>query len=193
MNTPASKFVPAQVEEVIDRLVGREGKYSNHPSDRGGETMWGITVATARRYGYAGSMRDMPRAEAVRIYRERYWKEPGFEAVAYLSLPIAEELLDTGVNLGVAWPGIYLQTALNRFNRRGRDYPNIKIDGDVGPITLRTLSTYLKIRRDQDGESVMLKALNIQQGARYFDITPEDAANEDFFFGWIRHRIGALA
>lgn len=193
MNISAAKVVPDKVGQVIDRLVGREGAYSNHPSDRGGETMWGITILTARRYGYSGPMRLMPRAEAERIYRQRYWRATGFENVAFLSLAIAEELLDTGVNMGVAWPGIYLQTALNRLNRRQNDYPNLKIDGDVGPTSLRALTAYLKIRKGQDGEAVMLKALDVQQGGRYFDITPEDDQNEDFFFGWLRTRIGAYA
>ena len=178
---------------MVDRLIGREGAYSNHPSDRGGETMWGMTIAVARRYGYRGPMRDMPRREAFRIASERYLIEPHIIDVIPHSVAIAEELFDTGVNMGVSWPGIFLQTALNRMNRRGRDFANVKIDGDIGSETLRALAAFLRVRRAQDGEAVMLKALNILQGARYFDITPEDDQNEDFFFGWLRNRIGALS
>ena len=177
---------------MVDRLIGREGAYANHPSDRGGETMWGMTIATARRYGYRGPMRDMPRKEAFRIATERFLIEPHIIDVIPHSLPIAEELFDTGVNMGVSWPGIFLQRSLNALNRRGRDYANVRIDGDIGPATLRALAAYLKFRRGQDGEAVLLRALNILQGDRYFDITPEDDQNEDFFFGWLRNRIGAL-
>ena len=49
------------IEAMIDATIGREGGYSNHPADRGGETIWGITAAVARRNGYAGAMRSMPR------------------------------------------------------------------------------------------------------------------------------------
>jgi lysozyme family protein len=94
--------------------------------------------------------------------------------------------------MGVAWPGIFLQTALNRLNRRGRDFANLKVDGDIGPATLKALQAFLKARAGQGGEAVLLKALDVQQGARYFEITPEDDQNEDFFFGWLRTRIGAL-
>ncbi|WP_332763896.1 glycoside hydrolase family 108 protein [Phenylobacterium sp.] len=186
-------MVPHPHAFLIDPLVGREGAYANHPSDRGGETMWGMTIAQARRYGYKGAMRDMPRKEAFRIYDERYLIEPGFHHVLILSKAITEELFDTGVNMGVSWPAIFLQTALNKLNRRGKDYPNVKVDGDLGPATLQALARYLRARKAQDGEAVMLKALDILQGGRYFDITPEDDQNEDFFFGWLRNRIGVLA
>lgn len=171
-------------------LIANEGAYSNHASDRGGETMWGITVATARRYGYRGPMRDMPRAEAVRIYDERYFTGPGFDQVARLSPEIAWELTDTGVNMGPAWPSVWLQRMLNAFNRRQRDYANLKVDGDVGPATIRALAAYLK-HRGKLGEMVMIAALNSHQGVRYAEITPEDDQNEDFIFGWFAHRVAA--
>ena len=50
----------AAFDKAFDHTVGKEGGYSNHPSDRGGETMWGITIAVARDYGYSGNMREMP-------------------------------------------------------------------------------------------------------------------------------------
>ena len=61
--------------------------------------MWGITIAVARRYGYLGPMRTMPRTETVRIYRQRYRIDPGFDGVAVRSVVIVEELFDTGVNM----------------------------------------------------------------------------------------------
>lgn len=179
--------------ELVERLIGREAGYVDHPSDRGGETIWGITVATARRYGYRGLMFQMPRSEAARIYTERYLIATGIIDVIAYSAIIAEELFDTGVNMGVTWPAVFLQRSLNALNRRGRDYANVKVDGDIGPATLGALSAYLRVRQAQDGEGVLLKALNILQGGRYFDITPEDDQNEDFFFGWLRTRIGALS
>ncbi|MEC7119041.1 MAG: glycosyl hydrolase 108 family protein, partial [Pseudomonadota bacterium] len=29
-------------DEIFDRLMEHEGGYVNHPSDPGGETMWGV-------------------------------------------------------------------------------------------------------------------------------------------------------
>ncbi|HUG46231.1 MAG TPA: glycosyl hydrolase 108 family protein, partial [Sphingomicrobium sp.] len=61
------------VERLIEALLEREGGYVNHPSDRGGPTNYGITEAVARAHGYQGSMRRLPREEAVAIYKRLYW------------------------------------------------------------------------------------------------------------------------
>lgn len=52
---------------VIDGILSIEGGYSNNPDDRGGETNWGITKATARANGYQGEMKALSREEAYAI------------------------------------------------------------------------------------------------------------------------------
>ena len=84
------------VEALIDALIEREGGYSNHPADRGGPTKFGITEAVARAHGYSGAMRELPREEAVAIYKRLYWLRPRFDHVARRSAAIAAELFDTG-------------------------------------------------------------------------------------------------
>ena len=54
---------------VIDGILSIEGGYSNNPADRGGETNWGITKATARANGYQGEMKALTREEAYAILR----------------------------------------------------------------------------------------------------------------------------
>ena len=176
------------IDKMIDATIGKEGGYSNHPSDTGGPTKWGITERVARANGYSGSMRDLPRSTAVTIYRNEYLVKPGFAAVAAINERIAEELFDTGVNMGVAWPPLFLQAALNGLNAQGKHYPDIAEDGDIGPRTLATLKAYLA-KRGPDGVDVMLKALNIQQGARYLLLASKRRQNEDFLYGWLRTRI----
>ena len=179
-------------DTLIQGVLGREGGYVNHPDDRGGETIWGITVGTARRHGYQGSMRSMPRAEAVRIYRAVYWVAPGFAQVAAQSVPVAEELFDTGVNMGPGVAAEFLQRSLNALNRQGKDYPDLKVDGDIGQATLAALDAYLRLR-GRVGESVLLKALNVLQGARYIQLAEGRGANESFVFGWLAQRVDIAA
>lgn len=177
---------------MIDALVGREGGYSNHPADKGGPTMWGVTEQVARAYGYKGDMRKLPRTTALAIYRSRYWTRPGFDQVALRYPKVAEEMFDTGVNMGQAVAGKFLQRALNLLNRGAVDYPDIGTDGDVGPLTLLALDAF-KAKRGAAGEAVLLKALDGFQVGRYAEITESRPANEAFFYGWIANRIGALA
>lgn len=44
----------------------------DHPADRGGPTRWGLTEAVARRNGYDGPMRALPRSVAADLYRRLY-------------------------------------------------------------------------------------------------------------------------
>lgn len=177
------------VTQLIDRVIGVEGGYSNHLADKGGPTRWGVTEQVARAYGYTGPMMSLPRVVAVEIYRKRYLIEPGFDRVAVIAPKLASELFDTGVNMGTGIPGGFLQRALNAFNRRGRDYPDLTVDGRVGSITIARLEAFLK-QRGKAGETVLIRACDVQQGARYLDICEGREANEEFAFGWFANRIG---
>ena len=93
------------IGQLIDALIDREGGYVDHPADRGGPTCFGITEAVARAHGYGGAMRNLPRREAVAIYRRLYWLRPRFDQVAARAPRLAAELFDTGANMGPAVAG----------------------------------------------------------------------------------------
>ncbi|MFC6197795.1 glycoside hydrolase family 108 protein [Ponticaulis profundi] len=177
-------------DRLIDPLLEREGGYVDHPADPGGATNYGITERVARRHGYRGHMRDLPRAVAKHIYAVDYWDGPGFAAVAEHSEAIAEELFDTGVNMGVGVASAFLQRALNGFNQQKRLYADIREDGNIGPRTIETLKLYLS-KRDHRAEKVMLAALNGFQVERYFVIAEGRSSSEDFLYGWIAGRVAA--
>lgn len=106
------------------QLMLAEGGYSNNPRDTGGETMYGITLAVARRHGYTGAMKALDIEFAKAIYKKDYWP-------AYLeSLPytLAYQLFDSNVNSGTSQTTLWLQRALG-----------VKADGVVGPKTVAAL------------------------------------------------------
>jgi lysozyme family protein len=183
-------FDELDVDQLIDALIEREGGYVNNAADRGGATCFGITEAVARANGYDGSMRELPREEAVAIYRRLYWLRPKFDEVAERSPRLAEELFDTGVNMGPAVAVTFLQRALTALNRNARDYGDLVPDGRVGPRTLAALDTFLAIRGKDSGETVLLGALEALQGERYLRLAERRPANEAFLYGWLANRIG---
>lgn len=177
---------------LIGPLLGREGGYSNNPADKGGQTNFGITIAVARENGYAGPMASMTREQAIAIYRAKYWAKPGLYLIAPLSEKVAEELFDTGVNVGTGTAAIFFQRALNVLNRKGTDYPDINVDGGIGPATASAFAAYMK-RNGANAEPVMLKALNCLQGAHYIELAEARSENETFENGWLANRIGLAA
>lgn len=175
-------------ETAIEHVLGLEKGYSNHPSDRGGKTRWGITEAVARAFGYTGPMTDLPLETAKLIYRKNYWDILHLDDVAKVSSKIALELFDTAVNCSPGFAGTALQRSLNAFNRQGRAYPDLKVDGLVGLMTVASLKSFLTLRFP-DGEKVLLRVLNSLQGAHYISITEARSANEDFTYGWFLNRV----
>lgn len=178
------------ITKIIEGVLDREKGYVNNPKDAGGETNWGITIATARRNGYTGPMRDLSRDQAAKIYLNEYVIEPGFMRIAAINMAIAEELVDSGVNCGTSRPGPWLQRTLNLLNREAKLFPDLVVDGVLGPATQAALMYTLR-HRGADGEKVLLRCLNNLQGVYYMEITERRAANEEFFFGWILNRVEA--
>lgn len=176
------------IQAIIEGIVAREGGYVDNPKDKGGPTCWGITEPVARKHGYAGAMEDLPRDLAAKIYFEDYVRAPGFYRIAVTSLAIAEELVDSGVNCGTGHPGKWLQRILNLLNREAKTFPDLVVDGVLGPATQAAL-LYVLRARGRDGETVIVNTLNCLQGAYYVDITEKRAANEEFFFGWVLNRV----
>lgn len=178
----------SRLDAVLAALVDREAGFVDHPSDHGGPTCYGITEHVARAFGYHGQMRDLPRAIALDIYRERYWEQPHFDEVEGVSPSIADELLDTGVNMGTDRAGEFLQRALNVLNKRGTLFPDLRQDGAVGKMTLYALRVFLDTR-GVDGRDVLLRMLNAQQGVRYIELAENEESQEDFEYGWQRTRV----
>lgn len=179
-----------EVNELVDALIDREGGYADHPADKGGPTCFGITQAVARAHGYAGPMRLLPRSEATEIYLRLYWRRPRLDEIAKRSARVASELFDTGVNMGPAVAVTFLQRALTALNRNGRDYPDLVPDGRVGPATLAALDSFLRLRGQAGGETVLLRALEALQGERYLRLAERRPANEAFLYGWLANRVG---
>lgn len=176
------------IDQIIDGILEREGGFVDHPADRGGPTNHGITEKAARQFAYVGPMRDLPLGVARNIYLERYVRQPSFDRVIAISNPIAEELVDTGVNMGPAVAATFLQRVLNVLNLEEQLFPDLIVDGGIGNKTISALQALLA-RRGQAGEQAVLTAQNCLQGSRYIEIAEHNASQETFIFGWLRTRV----
>lgn len=172
-------------EQAWAKTGPKEGGYSNNPNDRGGPTMWGCTERVARANGYKGDMRNLPLETAMAIGKSQYWDVLNLDRVAPASQLLAEEMFDTLYNGGE--PGQWLQRMLNVLNARGRIYPDMKVDGRIGPMTIEALKAFIA-RRGKDGETALLKGMNHLQGARFIGLAENTESQEDFILGWLLNR-----
>ena len=178
------------INSIIARVIETEGGYVNNKADKGGETLFGITIAVARANGYQGAMSDMPRVVAEEIYRKRYITEPKFDQVLAINRHIGRELIDTGVNMGPSRAAEYLQRWLNGFNVTGSGYQDLFVDGRLGSVSIDALRRFLD-SRGAEGGRVLLRGLNGSQAARYLELTEQNKTQRQFLYGWIRARVEA--
>lgn len=165
----------ADFNKIIDKLIKTEGGYINHPSDKGGETNFGITIAVARENGYLGPMKNMPIDFAKKVYKIKYWDSLKLDQVK--SQEVAEILFDISVNSGVGTGKELLQKMINYMSRN-----NINVDKLIGNTTIERVN---EIDTSREIEFAIL-IISTLQGAHYIECCDKREINEDFLLGWLR-------
>lgn len=90
-------------DDAFSYTLGNEGEYSNHPSDGGGPTRWGVIQIEYSRYiGHPASieeMQNLPIEHAKDIYKNQYWNALGLDGIEARNVAIA--LFDRAVLNGL--------------------------------------------------------------------------------------------
>ena len=182
----------AKFSEAYKKTMGHEGGYVNDPTDAGGETYKGISrvynpgwdgwivIDTAK--GHPNFPRSLDNNMALQedvhaFYKDRYWDVNRLDSFPQRT---AEEMFDTGVNMGVKRAARFLQTALNYLNRNGKLYAELTVDGLIGPASLNALQA---VRSDED---VLLAMLNTLQGQHYMNYMDKNPSQKKYARGWFR-------
>lgn len=182
--TPKQAGIGGAIAAILAAVFALEGGFVDHKDDPGGATNHGITERVARQNGFSGEMRDLTRAEAATIYERQYIAAPGFRPLVEIDAVVAEEVIDTAVNMGPARPSRFFQRSLNELCGS-----ELVVDGDIG---LRTVLAWKRCR-DSKGALVcvaMLDRLDAQQRAEYDRLVRVNPRLRVFYRGWINHRIG---
>ena len=129
--------------EIAEDIVAREGGFVNDPADPGGATNFGVTIGTMRGLGLdlnhngkvdVADVRDMTRAEAVRVFISHYYTRVG---IALLPDEVQASVFDMYVNSGANAVKI-LQRMLAKAGFDCRD------DGAIGPATVKAAQAFAK-------------------------------------------------
>lgn len=162
-----------------------EGGYANDEADRGGETNFGVTIATAREAGYLGQMRDFPKhcygasVCADKVYTELYVRRPGFLPMYAIEPAVADKLVNTGINMGPPWPTSWMQVAI-----KVSGVP-VATDAKMGP---KTVAAYrqLQAKYGKVGACrIVLDAMIAGQTQRYLGIIKARPSQVKYRNGWL--------
>jgi len=184
----------AKFKEAYAITLGHEVGYVNDPDDAGGETYngvarkfwpdwegWNIVDAAKNKPNFPNNLSDNSQLNNLvkDHYKEKFWDKFYGDDIPVQFL--ANELFDTGINMGTKRAVTFLQTGLNVLNRNGRLYPDIAEDGAFGKNTLHALESYLST----DAASLLYKVMNILQGMHYITYMKKDPVQERFARGWL--------
>lgn len=183
--------VGSAIALVLGAIYANEGGYVNNKNDRGGETIYGVTVAVARAEGYTGPMRQFPKhCSATQpicadfIYTKRYIDRPGYRPMAAIEPAVLEELADSGVLHGPSRASGWFQQTLNQWCGA-----KLTVDKQVGPGTIgayRACQTKLgKVAACR----VVLNGMDAKQADFFRAIVANNPSQRVFLKGWLAHRI----
>lgn len=154
--------------EIIDRILIREGGYVDHPADRGGPTNHGITQETLsnwrKRPASVDDVRNLSRPEAKQIYQRRYVEDPGYLSIQ--SDPVRALTIDCAVNHGPERATKLLQLAAHVFP-----------DGKFGPLTQAAVNRMTP--------TALYRRLCAQRARFYGEIITRNPSQAVFAAGWM--------
>lgn len=193
----ASAGIAATVAAILGEVYKDEGGFSDHPSDRGGATNFGVTEKVARAEGWKETMKTFPKqcdteadVCADKIYFENYIAKPGYIPFMKVSPAVSEELVNSAVNLGPGRPNRWLQESINELCVPNGYTVRISADGKLGPGTLSAFTTCRTKMGNIRFCKSMLDALDNKQKMKYDAIVRSNPSQRVFYRGWISHRIG---
>lgn len=158
-------------ETCLEYVLGNEGGYSNHKSDKGGATNRGITQSVYDDWRISSGLGRQPVSgisndEVKAIYLSRYWI---LGKCNRLPAPLDYVHFDGCVNHYIGQAARFLQRALG-----------VTDDGHIGPVTLRAVEEEMHAG---NVESVC-KDILTQREAFYRRIVERDPSQAVFLKGW---------
>jgi type VI secretion system secreted protein VgrG len=174
------KLLPQQrFEYALNILLEDEGGYSNDADDPGGSTNLGITQEDLDNYheklGLPAKVEQLTREDAAKYYKIMWWDRFHYEAIN--SLNIATKIFDMAVNIGACESHKLLQKALIYSG-----YPEMKVDGILGPKTIAATNECTLHGRESD----LMENICEETSSYYKTITEENPKLYKFLKGWLK-------
>jgi lysozyme family protein len=157
----------ADFERAVLGVLLVEQGYVNDPDDYGGETRYGIS----KRQYPALDIKALTVDQAKKIYKRDYWDKLSLDRIH--DQAVAEEILDTAVNMGWSTAGLFVQESINLLTES-----NLAVDGAIGERTIAAVNSC-------KSPGALIKVLNGLQLGTYIRIVRNDPSQRKFFRGWL--------
>ena len=164
----------ADASKLFKKILAFEGGYVNDPSDSGGATSHGVTIATWRNMGYdkdmdgdidAEDVKLITDADAEMVFKKGYWDK--WQGDKLINQSVAEMLVDWLWGSG-SW-GIKIP----------QQVIGVKNDGIVGNMTIGVINSY----SNQEHLFELIKQARIDF---LYKVVNNNPKNKKFLKGWLK-------
>jgi len=164
----------ADFKQALERTLKHEGTYSNHPLDKGGRTIFGISskyhsqdFLKIKKLWYDGK-KEEAKKKVGEVYKYNYW-DP-FDLDELGTQYLAEQIFDIAVNMGVCGCQRLINKACSL------------IDPNIEPFL--TPAKIIEAVKKSDS-AVLNNALIKARKSKYDDIVSRNPSQFVFHKGWI--------
>lgn len=173
----------ANFEKAYKRVIGNEGGYANHPSDKGGETYMGVSrrfhpdwagweiIDEEKQKGkikHNSKLKDVALDELVRrFYKAKFWDKIHGDKI--INQSIADNFFDFVINSGQAVRR--MQRALNETGQK------VVEDNVCGPATINAINSADPLKLNFH--------FNEARRKHYRDLVIFDPSQRVFLSGWL--------
>ena len=170
-------------EAIVHIIKDNEGGYSNHKSDEGGETNYGVSLRFLKTLGLYGDfnndgcingndIKNMDVEEAKALYKEFWWDKHKYHHIN--SPRIVTKILDMSINLGSYNAHCIIQNSLNDF---GED---LIVDGIIGWKTITAINNCKETNK-------LLSYIIANLSKYYLKLYDRDKKKRvNFIVGWLK-------
>lgn len=169
---PISIESSTERDEIIRRVIRREGGYVNNKNDTGGATKYGITIGTLANYRGVpkasltpSDVKKLTEEEAIAIYKKNYWDNSRMDEV---SDTVRELFFDTHVHGGAA---VVARRALNSLGY------NIPTSGGISASLVEAMNSV--------NQKQLFDAMVKERVKRFYGIVQNNPSQKVFINGWL--------
>lgn len=179
INTPSTN--KDKFEVAVNVIFRHEGRFSNNKYDRGGATMYGVSLRFLKAAGLdidldgdvdINDIRAIDKPHAKAIYKKYWWDKYQYNEID--SLTVSIKVFDLAINVGAKKAHKLTQIACNQLGYK------LVIDGKLG---VKSLSAINELSKSNEGK--LVKAINAEAEKFYYQIVKDNPQFVVFLKGWL--------
>lgn len=182
MQTPAERF-----DYAVNTVLKHEGGFSNHKTDPGGATIYGISLRYLKAAGLdinldgridISDIMALDKQTAKAIYKSNWWDKYKYNAINDLN--IAAKVFDLSVNMGATEAHKIVQRAINKLSSLIDE--TLYVDGRLGIKCLTAINVLCTLNHAHE----LLRAIKTEARSFYSNLVKAKPELGIFLKGWLR-------